>query len=121
MKIYVATKWEERFYARQVMDALVAAGHTITYDWTHGEQISREQAELDKRGVMTADALVVIAERDLAYKGTYVEFGIAVARGIPIYIEGNAIDGCIFTKLPEVRRGITSLLIPKNATLVTAS
>jgi len=115
LKYYVAAKFEDRARAKQVIDALIAAGHTVTYDWTQCIQCSVEQAQLDKDGVMAADALVFLAGwkiRDLPYLGALVEFGIAVARGIPIYLLGDSIDlripkhgpptGCIFTVLPEV-------------------
>src|SRR4051812_27671723 len=112
MKLYVAAKWEDRPRARVIMDRLIAAGHTITYDWTRAEQFSIAQACHDKQGVMDADALVFIAEHDYAFKGAYVELGMAVARGIPIYILGEAINACIFILLPEVHRGIGPLLTP---------
>jgi len=109
MKVYVASKWEERPRVQAVMAYLRSFGHTITYDWTHCEQFSQEQAQRDVQGVMDADILIFIAEEDLPYKGAYVEFGIAVARGIPIYVTGNAIDQCIFTLLPNVHRGLPDL------------
>ena len=90
---------------------LIDAGHTITFDWTTAEQFCKEQAVLDKQGVMTADALVFIAEKDLRYCGALVELGMAVARGIPIYVIGEAINGCIFITLPQVVRGIGDLLL----------
>ena len=92
------------------MDRLTAAGHVITFNWTTAEQFCVEQAVMDKQGVMTADALVFIAEKDYQFKGAYVELGMAVARGIPIYIMGEAINACIFILLPEVHRGIGPLL-----------
>ena len=110
MRIYVAAKWEDRPRARIIMDRLIAAGHEITYDWTRAEQFSVVQASHDKQGVMTADALVFIAEKDLSYKGAYVEFGMAIAIGLPVYILGHHIDQCIFTKLPQVTYGIENLL-----------
>jgi nucleoside 2-deoxyribosyltransferase len=108
MRVYVATKWEEIPRAREVMATLIQAGHTITYDWTHGEQFNLEQAQADKQGVLTADAMVFIAEKPLAYNGALAEFGMAIARGIPIYVLGTGIDANIFINLPEVRRGFPS-------------
>ena len=34
MRIYVAGKWQEKPQVRAVQEALIAAGHTITHDWT---------------------------------------------------------------------------------------
>ncbi len=116
MRIYVATKWEEKDRAREVMADLRHKGHTITYDWTRCEQFSAEQARNDVMGVMTADALVLIAEKPLAYKGAYVEFGIAVARNIPIYLIGTGMDECIFTQLANVEHSIGSLPPPQCQT-----
>lgn len=112
MRIYVATKFEERERAREVMFALVAAGHSITYDWTTNEEFSVAQAARDRQGVMDADALVFIAEKDLAYRGAWVEFGIAVARNIPIYILGAFYLQCIFWRLANVHpvKSVTAVL-----------
>ena len=110
MRIYVASKFEEAPRVRSVMTSLRLAGHTITFDWTHGEQLSAEQANLDVQGVLDAEALVFIAEIPLRYCGALVEFGLALGRGIPIYVMGHCIDQCIFMQLPQVHRGIEDLL-----------
>jgi len=106
MKVYVATKLEEKERARAVMAELRAMGHTITYDWTTNDQVNQEQAMNDFEGVLEADALVLIAERDLPYCGTLVEFGMALALNIPVYVLGNALDRCIFMRLPEIYDGL---------------
>jgi len=102
VKVYVAAKWEERECAAGVMARLVRAGHTITYDWTGANAFTAVQAIRDIDGVQEADALVIIAERPLPYAGTYVEFGVAVARGIPVFLVGHGMDHCIFSLLPSV-------------------
>lgn len=108
MKVYVATKWEERAYAQEVMRELIAAGHTISYDWTEVEQISQTQADLDMGGVVDADALLFLAERDLAYKGALAELGGALALGKRVLLLGHGADGCIFTHHSGVER-VTSI------------
>ncbi len=111
MRIYVASKFEEQTRVREVMAQLRTAGHAITYDWTMNEQISPEQARKDVMGVLSADALVLIAEKDLNYCGALVEFGIAIGRELPIFVIGDALnDRCIFMKLPNLIRGIQPLL-----------
>jgi hypothetical protein len=107
MRIYVATKWEERERAQAVMRVLYCLGHQITYDWTRSEQFSEEQALCDVMGIHNADMLVILAEKDLPYKGTYVEFGVALTLGLPVYIIGPGFDRCIFVKLPGVSRMAT--------------
>lgn len=106
MKIYVAAKWEEKDLARDLMTLLEEHGHTITYDWTQCSVCDTEQAQKDRKGVMTADAFVGLFVRDLAYCGAIAEFGMACAREIPCVLIGHAIDveqgKCIFTQLPNV-------------------
>lgn len=102
MRVYVAAKWEDRARARRVMSHLEERGHTITYDWTGSAELSPNQALLDVEGVTAAEALVVLAEEPRAWKGTYVEFGIALGIGIPIYIVGRHMAECIFTLCPSV-------------------
>ena len=93
------------------MDTLERAGHLITYDWTRAEQMSAEQAQKDMDGVMTADALLFVCERNLPYCGSCVEMGMALAKGIPVYMTGKALDKrLIFTKLPGVRYDAENLL-----------
>jgi hypothetical protein len=110
MRIYVAGKWEEKERVREVQEQLCQAGHTITYDWTTATVNSREQAERDVLGVLSAEAFVGVFEKDLRYSGAIAEMGIAIANDVPIHILGNAIDSNIFMNLPNVRRGLEGLL-----------
>lgn len=103
MKFYVATKWEERARARQIMSQLIDAGHTITYDWTMQEQESGLQAQADLNGVIEADVLVFIAEQDLNYKGALIEIGAALGQGMPVVVIGDApITETMFFKHPNI-------------------
>jgi nucleoside 2-deoxyribosyltransferase len=91
MKIYVAGKWEDWERVRRVQDALKERGHTITHDWTR-EAVSehpREKAILDVRAASEADAVVAVLEQDLQYRGTYVEIGVALGKGVPVYSLGQ--------------------------------
>jgi hypothetical protein len=111
MRIYIATKFEEAPRAIEVATQLKQAGHTITWPWWANDQFTAEQASKDFVGVYSADALVLIVEKDLAYKGAWVELGIAIGRDLPIYVMGTAMDDqCIFLKLPGLYRGIETLL-----------
>jgi hypothetical protein len=109
MKIYVASKFENP-RAPEVAEQLEAAGHTITYKWWGCSNFAQEQALLDFDGVTSADALVLVVEDDFKYSGALTEFGIALGKGIPVYIMGKAIDRNIFTLMPNVFRGIETLL-----------
>lgn len=111
MKVYVAGKWEDKARVSAVQNLLRAQGHTITYDWVQNEDpVSAVQAMNDLHGVMKADALVFVAYEDLGFRGAYVEMGMALALGKPVYLRGHGADRCIFTKLPQVHYGIDPLL-----------
>jgi hypothetical protein len=102
----VAGKYEEKERVQEVMAQLIKDGHTITYDWTrHDEGFTPRQAKKDMDGVVSAQALVMVAEKDLPYKGSLVEMGMMLACGRLVWILGNAINDCIFTKLYQVRYG----------------
>jgi hypothetical protein len=67
VKVYIATSLEAAQTQNRVRDALVAAGHTITYDWSvHGsvqhEGVERiaEVARAEMQGVKDADLVVVL-------------------------------------------------------------
>lgn len=109
MRVYVAAKWEDRARASELMNILRSCKHIITHDWTVIDQVTIAQAVADYNGVMTADALVLIAEKDLPYCGALVELGIALGRMIPTYVVGNALDDrCIFMNLPTIRRSFVA-------------
>ena len=93
MKFYIAGKLENADNVRRVRDALVAAGHVITYDWTvHGNvriaddeavtlaDVERiydvAQAEID--GVLDAEVVVAMLPGG---RGTHVEIGIGIGAG----------------------------------------
>ena len=103
MNIYVATKWENRSQARRVMNDLTDLGHHITHDWTTIAQETAEVAAEDMVGVLRADRLVLLAEDDWPFRGTYVELGIALTAGIPVSIVGPY-AAVIFDKMPQVER-----------------
>lgn len=115
MRIYVAGKYSPATNARvrEIHAMLIAAGHTITHDWTADSEVSTTQAMNDLNGVLTADAFVLVAEsHDVVYCGAVAELGMALAIGLPVYVLGDALDtkrdvqgSCIFMKLPTLNRG----------------
>lgn len=108
MKIYVASKWENKLRVQEIQQLLRMAGNTITYDWTNCElPQNRAQAIMDLRGVADADVFVGVFEQDVRYNGALVELGAALALGKPVYLLGDApvLNKCIFVKHPHVRRG----------------
>lgn len=96
MKIYVAGGWKYRkdIYTKIILP-IVEEGHHITHDWTHAENdisnrtpaMNRWFADLDIDAVKRAEILVVyMNDPEYAYQGTWCEIGVALGRGIPIYI-----------------------------------
>lgn len=103
MNLYVASKWENRARVREVMNDLQSLGHTITQDWTQVEQESADQAAADMFGVLQAESLIILAEEDWPFRGTYVELGLGLAANIPVFFIGPYAR-TIFDRLPSVRR-----------------
>lgn len=90
MKIYIATRLENHKQHNALRDLLVAAGHTLTYDWTKhgavwrsGKDRIREVALSERAGVERADVVVVLLPGG---RGTHVELGMALAGNKPVII-----------------------------------
>jgi hypothetical protein len=90
VKFYVGTKWEEAPRARDIMWDLVGRGHEITHDWTECPQETPGAAYDDIKGVVDADVLVLVCEKDLPYANMLVELGAALGNGKPVYVLGKA-------------------------------
>jgi hypothetical protein len=113
MKVYVAGRWTRKTEAREAQRALVAAGHSITHDWTAAddtgmageEQIAyhSEQARADVEGVFRADALVLL--HDNTGRGLFVELGLALAdpcKAIVVIGAPRDAEACVFYHLPWI-------------------
>lgn len=91
MKIYVSSSFLNKIKAKQVMQQLRSAGHTITADWTKapdGEKtlsILRKESAIDFLGTMDAEVVVVVPPGRL---GTSTEMGIALGHGAHVFIVG---------------------------------
>lgn len=95
MKIFVSGQINDIENVRQVQNALIDAGHTITHDWTRNEsgdkmlagreaklqntQESARRAKLDIDGVLDADAYIICTDNERLGRGMYVELGAAIA------------------------------------------
>ena len=89
MRIYVAGPVADTVTVQKVQDAVLAAGHELTLDWSadvsfaegFANQIDRSARmageELD--AVIAADAVLVVASRHDG-RGMFVELGVALAR-----------------------------------------
>jgi nucleoside 2-deoxyribosyltransferase len=80
MKIYVAGKWDDKIFVKNVQKCLTERGHEITHDWT--TQAGVEDwicAEKDIDGVVQADIVVALMmDPNYAYRGTFTEIGCAL-------------------------------------------
>jgi len=111
MKIFIAGKVGEEEVAREAMNMLSQAGHEISFDWTtiphlkpydENSEASQQAALLESRGVLESDALVLLAHDKGV--GMYVELGMAIASGKPIYVVGTGSSRTMFIYHPLVRR-----------------
>jgi hypothetical protein len=114
LRIYVASKFENTLSVREAHKALKDDGHVITHDWT-GESAEdlrgearevylQECAEKDVRGVLSADAFLLLNHVNMA--GGFTELGMAIANEdcFIVVIDGKHKDkpSNIFFHLPFV-------------------
>lgn len=123
MNIYVAGKFEEAAAVRRVQALLREHHHKITHDWTDKDAtglVGRERhvymarcAQDDLRGVISADAVVVLHHPRGC--GMLVEVGMALAMQLGIIVigardeVGDYLPGSpIFYHLPQVLHADTA-------------
>lgn len=119
MKVWVAGQLGDLAAVRAVMDAVQAAGHELTHDWTaHDVEVTdyvsqpeaaRVIAAADLEGVMAAEAVVVVASSAEPGRGLFVELGAALARaelGLldHVVVLGPVEHDSVFYSHPHVRR-----------------
>jgi len=106
IKVYVASKFEEKEAVRVLMGELSKIGVTITHDWTVFEIATADKVDcavLDVDGVMDANFVVVSAVKELQYAGSYVEMGVAIGCDIPVFVIGSGMNKCVFINHPNVK------------------
>lgn len=121
MNIYVGATFSRYREARSVMDALTAAGHKVTHDWTRTDAFGedghplpdtgggydidpasqRRHAEDDLFAVEEADLLLILAQQ--ASCGWPVEVGMALAWGTAKVWLVEPFKPTVFWHLPRVR------------------
>ena len=111
-RVYVAGKFEDASRVRIVQADLKDMGFEISFDWTHDPEAGPTQAMNDYNGVMNADVVVCVFEKDYDYCGSLVEMGIALGAGKPVFVLGNApvTRRNIFMNHPNVFRGLSGLV-----------
>ena len=112
MKIYVAGKYQDRVRVKSIHQEIRRIGHEITLDWTNHNIYPNDAvagklkgfAKDDVWGVKEADLFIGLMTEKYEYKGLWVEMGVALGKGIPVWIIGSAGDSCIFMNHPLVTR-----------------
>ena len=113
MLVYVAGASRELERAEAFIASLRLRGHEVTHDWTVDVRASRvagvvdEQlsdqdaqryAETELDAVVQAQLLVLLAPEQ-STSGAWVEYGVAIAAGLPILVVGPRARCSIFTRL----------------------
>lgn len=101
MKIYLAARYSRNPEMREVASYLKARGHQITSRWINGSHeigdvttdLERRQLALDDwLDLQRSDAMLAYSETPRSTNdsrgGRHVEFGLALAWNIPIYVVG---------------------------------
>lgn len=111
--VYLAASWLRRDEMQDVADQLRVAGVDVEVHWLNQYENNKQKSLLDNaladiRGVRECDVFVRFSDdlslpmvpSKLATGGRFVEMGIALALGKPIYVVGG--KQCIFDNLPSV-------------------
>lgn len=112
MRVYLAAPWIIRDQMEPIAKQLEDHGFELTHKWWTVEDLTEsqrtsallaEQATADFVGVHNADFILVI--NSSKSEGKAVEQGIALAKGIPIYIVGErgAMSANVFHYLENYR------------------
>lgn len=120
MKIYLAAPYSFKGLIAKHVSDIQSHGITVVSDW-HTDPFKatiqlkdvpvaqhREYAQRDLSQVLSADVLVYHTDptSTIVRAGRHVEFGMAAARGIPIYVVGLEYEN-VFHYLPNVHHFAT--------------
>ena len=109
MKIYTASKWDERETISKINRELDSRHHEIMADWTsHPKHAhNREYAIGAISGIKYCDLLIAYMKNDWNYKGAWVEIGAALSLNIEVYVIGDKGDSIVFMHHPLVTKFIS--------------
>ena len=97
-KIYLASRYENRFRLRPFHEYLKAIGHTLTSTWIfRDEPTPAATAQKDLDAIDEADTIVVWV--DPVGRGHFVEYGYAIAKGLDVFVVSKNKSECIFLQL----------------------
>src|SRR6266581_7466281 len=93
MKIYIATKWENKPYAREVRSQLEAMGHKVTSKWLDTGANDGPWPLAAKRDIADVQRAHIVCVLQDGYNlneqggcGMWVEMGIAIGLEMPVVI-----------------------------------
>jgi len=93
MKIYIAAPFELRTLSIHLMEHLESKGHEVTSTWLKKlDENSHETAQTDLADIARSEVLILVNFSEWASRGTggrHVEFGYALALGIPVIVHGS--------------------------------
>ena len=105
---YIASKWENKPNVARLAASLERMGHVISHKWFNVEAAYMEDsslhARLDFHGVRDCSIFVALFDAEYPFRifsNTYVELGMALALGKPVFIVGKEDSNCLFTWLEE--------------------
>ena len=120
MRLYVASAFSNKPEVHEVQAAVINAGHTISHDWTTEDASHlpagspefyaylEECGVRDFVGVLSADAVIVIAHPDMG--DTKAELGIALGLGMPVFVLYPERKHCVFYGYTKRVNSIPELL-----------
>lgn len=126
MKIYVATKLENKREAEETIKLIRNKNYEIIVDWTKDEIVSKPynnkkdivkmRTVRDVKGIQNCDIFILLTDEG-TNKGMYVELGVAIDSNIrtgkpTIYVTDKNINNSIFYYHPSVfiRKNIQAIL-----------
>jgi len=115
MKIYVATKFQEKEKALGIIKELKELGHEISCDWTthksikpyqNNQELAKRYSQEDINGVLNCDIFILIIDDELG-GGMNIELGAAIASNLKsgkpkIYVIGKY-EKSMFAFHPSVK------------------
>ena len=124
LNIYLAGPWAAKARISHIAAQLVGAGHSVPVKWWEHREVPgylredltaedraelEEQATLDLVGVAQADVFVLV--NCLGSEGKNVEFGYALASGMPIIVIGERSNLFHYCSMVEMVRDVDEALM----------
>ena len=100
--IYLASTWENRFTLRPIANKIESLGHNVTSNWIWIDESfdGRTEAIRDYNDINGSCTLVLWPDEHTKHSsGKFVEFGIALAWGLDIFIVDRSTSSCVFFDL----------------------